>query len=132
MRILEEMITLDASEFLNYKNWIVVGDVLNPSKYAYKILNSLERDGFNVVGVNPSINNEVVYNSLRDIPYKVEVLNLCINPYKGIKIIKEALGLKINKILIQPGAESPEILKFCTENGMQAIEGCTLVELSKV
>jgi predicted CoA-binding protein len=44
---------LKANEFLNYKNWIVVGDVLNPLKYAYKILNSLKSDGFNVVGVNP-------------------------------------------------------------------------------
>ena len=72
-----------------------------------------------------------MYNNLSDIPYKVEVLDLCINPYKGIKIIKEAHGLKIDKILIQPGAESPEILDFCKVNGMQAIEGCALVELSK-
>ncbi len=125
------MIILNANEFLNYKNWIVVGDVLNPLKYAYKILNSLKRDGFNVVGVNPSIKNEGVYNSLRDIPYKVEVLNLCINPYKGIKVIQEAHELKIDKVLIQPGAESSEILKFCKANGMLAIEGCTLIELAK-
>jgi len=91
----------------------------------------LKRDGFNVVGVNPSIKNEGVYNSLRDIPYKVEVLNLCINPYKGIKVIQEAHELKIDKVLIQPGAESSEILKFCKANGMLAIEGCTLIELAK-
>ena len=122
---------LKASEFLDYKNWVVVGDVLNPSKYAYKILNSLKKDGFNVVGVNPSAENEEVYSSLGDVPYKVEVLDLCINPYKGIKILQEAEQLKINKVLIQPGAGSPEILSFCKENGIQAIEGCALVELSK-
>ncbi|MCB2293702.1 CoA-binding protein [Clostridium algoriphilum] len=122
---------MNANELLNYTNWIVVGDVLNPLKYAYKILNSLKRDGFNVVGVNPSAKNEGVYNSLRDIPYKVEVLNLCINPYKGIKVLQEAHELKIDKVLIQPGAESPEILNFCKANGMLAIEGCTLIELSR-
>ncbi|MBW9150974.1 CoA-binding protein [Clostridium estertheticum] len=122
---------MKANELLNYKNWIVVGDVLNHSKYAYKILNSLKKDGFNVVGVNPSANDKEVYNSLRDIPYKVEVLDLCINPYKGIKILQEANGLKIDKVLIQPGAESPEIIEFCKVNGILAIEGCALVELSK-
>jgi len=126
------MITLKASEFLDYKNWVVVGDVLNPSKYAYKILNSLKRAEFNVVGMNPSAIDDEVYNRLKDIPYKIEVLDLCINPYKGIKILQEASRLKIDKVLIQPGAQNVEILSFCQENGMQAIEGCVLVELSKI
>lgn len=122
---------MNANEFLDYKNWIVVGDVLNPLKYAYKILDSLKKAGFNVVGVNPSVENEGVYNKLSDIPYKVEVLDLCINPHKGIKILKEAHELKIDKVLIQPGAGSPEIIQFCKSNGIKAIEGCALIELSK-
>jgi len=125
------MIILRASELLDYKNWVVVGDVLTTSKYAFKILNSLKRDGFNVVGLNPSIENKEVYSNLHDIPFKVEVLNLCIHPYKGIKIVKEAFELKIDKILIQPGAQSDEILHFCKINGINAIEGCTLTELSR-
>ena len=122
---------MKANEFLNYKNWIVVGDVSIHSKYAYKILDSLKKNGFNVVGVNPSDDDKEVYNSLMDIPYKVEVLDLCINPYKGIKILQEANVLKIDKVLIQPGAGSPEIIEFCKVNGILAIEGCALVELAK-
>ena len=122
---------MKSGDLLGYKNWVVVGDVLNPSKYAYKILNALKAGEFNVVGVNPSGENEGVYKSLSDVPYKIDVLDLCINPYKGIKIIKEAHELKINKILIQPGAESLEILNFCQENRIEAIKGCALVELSK-
>jgi len=125
------MIILKASEFLEYKDWVVVGDVLNRLKYAHKILNSLKEAGFNVVGLNPSVKNGEAYNNLSDIPYKIEVLNLCINPTKGIKILQEARQLNIDKILIQPGAESSEILDFCRENGILAIEGCTLVELRK-
>ena len=44
---------MKAGELLNFKNWVVVGDVLNSNKYAFKILNSLKGAGFNVVGVNP-------------------------------------------------------------------------------
>lgn len=122
---------MKASEFLEYKDWVVVGDVLNRLKYAHKILNSLKEAGYNVVGLNPSVKNQEAYKNLSDIPYKIEVLNLCINPTKGIKILQEAHQLKIDKILIQPGAESLEILDFCKINGIQAIEGCTLVELRK-
>lgn len=122
---------MKASEFLNYRNWVVVGDVLNGSKYAYKIFNVLKKEGFNVAAVHPSFENQSIYNSLGDVPYKVEVLDLCINPYKGIKILQEASDLKIDKVLIQPGAESDEILDFCKENGIQAIEGCALVEVRR-
>ena len=122
---------MEASEFLEYKNWVVVGDVSNSSKFAYKILNSLKNEGFNVVGVNSSDLNVGVYKSLKEVPYRIEVLDLCINPYKGIKILQEASSLKIDKILIQPGAQSSEIFDFCEVNGIQPIEGCALVELSK-
>jgi len=122
---------LKASEFLEYKNWVVVGDVLNRLKYAYKILSSLKEADFNVVGLNPSVKNEEAYKSLADIPYKIDILDLCINPIKGIKILEEAHKLKIDKVLIQPGAQSPEILSFCKENGIVAIEGCALTELRK-
>ena len=122
---------MKASEFLEYKNWVVVGDVLNNLKYAHKILNSLKEAGFNVVGLNPSVKTQEAYTNLSDIPYNIEVLNLCINPTKGIKILQEVHKLRIDKILIQPGAESLEILDFCKVNGIQAIEGCTLVELRK-
>ncbi|MBZ9687854.1 CoA-binding protein [Clostridium estertheticum] len=122
---------MKANEFLEYKNWVVVGDVLNRLKYAYKILSSLKEGGFNVVGLNPSVINDEAYKRLSDVPYKIEILNLCINPDKGIKILQEAHQLKIDKILIQPGAESAEILDFCRINGIQAVEGCTLVELRK-
>ena len=120
-----------ASEFLEYKNWVVVWDVLNRLKYAHKILSSLKEYGFNAVGLKPSVDSDEVYNSLKDIPYKIEVLDLCINPIKGIKILEEAHKLKIDKVLIQPGAGSPEIIEFCKVNGIIAIEGCALVELSK-
>ena len=122
---------MKANGFLEYKNWVVVGDVLNPLKYAHKILKSLKESGYNAVGLNPTVENDEAYRNLISIPFKVEVLNLCITPSKGIKILNKALELKIDKILIQPGAESPEIINFCKVNKIQAIEGCTLVELRR-
>lgn len=121
---------MDGQQLLEYDNWVVVGDVLNSSKYAHRILNTLKDAGYNVQGVNPSSNDDSVYKYLKDIPYKVDVIDLCINPITGLKIVEEANNLGINKILIQPGAESEDILSFCAEKGIIAIEGCALVELS--
>ena len=122
---------MNAGDFLKYENWVVVGDVANETKYAHRILKALKAAGFNVVGVKPEINVEGFYGTLAEVPFKAEILDLCINPHKGIKIVEEALKLGINKVLIQPGAESEEILRFCKESGITAVEGCALVELSK-
>lgn len=119
-----------AKDFFNYKKWCVVGDVVNTAKYAHKILNKLESNGFEVSGVNPK-GGEGVYSSLEEVPYEIEVIDLCINSFMGMKIVEEANKLGIDKILIQPGAESEAILNYCKENGIEAIEGCVLVELNR-
>lgn len=121
---------MEAQELLNYKNWAVAGDVVNPEKYAHRILNSLKGAGFNVEGVSPSDKTGMAKKSLSEISYKIEVLDLCINPVKGLQIVQEAKELGIDKVLIQPGAESEDILEYCEKNNIIAIEGCALVELS--
>lgn len=114
------------------KDWVVVGDVGNPNKYAFRILKSLEQHGYNVKGVNPRAKDEAFYKDLKSVPYKIEVIDLCINPVEGIRIVKEAKEIGISNILIQPGAGSNEILSFCRENGINALEGCALIELSNL
>ncbi|MCM8711565.1 CoA-binding protein [Clostridium sp. SYSU_GA19001] len=122
---------MQAGEFLNYKNWVVVGDVSNPSKYAYRILNALKAADFNAEGVNPRDTTGNLYKSLKEVSYKIDVIDLCINPITGLKVMQEAKDLNISKVLIQPGAESQEILDFCRNNGIIAVEGCALVELAR-
>jgi uncharacterized protein len=122
---------MKAHELLNYKNWVVVGDVLNTSKYASRIQAALKAADFNTAGVNPRDTTETIYKTLKDVPYKIEVVDLCINPITGLKIVEEAAELGIDKLLIQPGAESVDIIKYCKDNGITAIEGCALVELNQ-
>lgn len=119
-----------AHDLLNFKNWVVAGAVNNTEKYAFKILNSLKKAGFNVCGVNPREIDPEVYKNIKEVPYKVDVLDLCINAGNGIDIIKDACKLGIKNVLIQPGAGSKEIISYCLENDINAINGCALVELS--
>lgn len=124
------MIEMKAHKLLKYQNWVVVGDIGNPAKYANKILNRFINRGYNASGVNPRSNEDGIYKSLSEVPYKIEALDLCINPAAGLEIIKEAKSLEIRHILIQPGAESKEIIDYCKENDLNAVEGCALIELS--
>ena len=120
---------MTGQEMFQFKNWAVVGDVLNENKFAYSIMRKLEHKGYKVFKVNPRSNSEEVYKSLKDIKEKIDVIDLVISPKVGIKVVEEAFEVGIDKIFIQPGAESQEILDFCQEKGLEVYEGCVLAEL---
>ena len=115
---------------MEMKNWVVVGDVVNESKYAYKILKALEKNNYRVSGVSIK-EGDNVYRSLKDVPFNIEVIDLCVNPKFGIEYIKQAKKLNINYVLIQPGAESLEIINYCKENNIYAVQNYALVQLRK-
>lgn len=122
---------MDIKELIKINNWVVIGDVGNESKYAYKILNKFKEKGYIVSGVHPKGGNEI-YKSLKEVPYKINAIDLCINSKLGLEYLKEAKNLGIKNILIQPGAESEEILNYCKENNINAIENCALVQLNSL
>ncbi len=78
--------------------------------------------------IHPSLNHSRRWTEGEDEKY--EVLNLVINPTRGLEIVKEAEAYGIKMVLAQPGARSYEIQDFCVKHGMEYVEGCTLVELS--
>lgn len=120
---------MKVQEMIKLKNWVVIGDVTNETKYAYRILKKFREKGYRVSGIHPK-NGHEVYKDLKSVPYEIDAIDLCINPKLGLEFIKEAKELNINKVLIQPGAESKEILDYCRENDIVAIEDCALVQLS--
>lgn len=119
---------MKASEFLKFKNWVVIGDTANSEKYAHRILEELKKHDFNVKGVHPKGGSEI-YSSLKEVPYSIDIIDLCINSRSGIEYLREAKDLGINKVLIQPGAESDEIIEYCKCNGIDYVKGCALVAL---
>lgn len=120
---------MEARNLFEFNNWVVVGSTTKPDKYAYKILKALKAADFNVAGVYPTDKTGNAYKALEDVSFNIDCLDLCINPKFGIDIMKKAKDIGIDKVLIQPGAESDEILEYCKENNIIAIEGCALVQL---
>lgn len=124
---------MEASDLMKYKKWVVVGDVGNEMKYAGRIYKKLKNCGYDTVGLHPLNKSENFYSSFEDLKSErndIEVLNLVVNPVRGLKIVKEAHDYGIKYVLAQPGARSHEIKDFCENNQMEYAEGCVLVELS--
>lgn len=123
---------MDIKKLFDYKNWVVIGSTTKPDKFAYKVSKVLKASNFNVADVYPTDKTNTAYKSLEDVPFKPDCIDLCINPKFGIAFVKKAKEIGINKFLIQPGAESVEILNYCKENNLTAIKGCVLVQAKEL
>lgn len=111
-------------ECLKYKNFVVLGNTINPEKYACKIYNLLKSKGYNVLGIP---NDKA---SINDVEEEIDSLVLCINNTLGIKYLKENKKL-INFVIIQPNAGSSEIYEYLKENKIDYADGCIYKELLK-
>lgn len=114
---------MELKDVMNYKNFVVVGNTIKEDKYAYKIKHKLIENGYNVWCVGKEL------KSINDISEPIDVLDLCINPILGIELLKENKK-DIKVVVIQPGAESEEIIKYLNQNDIEFMESCLLIGLN--
>ena len=106
-------------EILEKKYFAVVGDTTNPEKAAFKIKKELLDNGYAVVSIPEE------FELIDDIKCDIDVLDLCINPVKGLNILKRTKK-NIPFVLIQPGAGSVEVEKYLNNKGIEFRKGCIL------
>ena len=114
---------MNLKEIMELNNFVVVGNTIVEEKYATKIKKGLLEAGYNVACVGKEL------ASINDVEFEIEVLDLCINPNLGIKLLQENRK-NVKVVVIQPGAESEEIIAFLNEKNIDYIEGCLLMGLS--
>lgn len=114
----------------SYKNWAVIASNVSKEKYGYRIYKKLKEKEYNVFYVcatENEIDGDKVYHSLSELPEKPEVVNFVINPRKGIDYVNECAKLGIDKIWLQPGTISKEILDLAAQKNIKVIENCVLI-----
>ncbi|OIO75099.1 MAG: hypothetical protein AUJ85_04115 [Elusimicrobia bacterium CG1_02_37_114] len=111
-------------EFLNQRNFAVVGSFRDESKYAYKILKDLIRKRCKVYPVNPNI-KEVeglkCYPSIPNISEPIDVVDIVTPPVVTEQIVKQCLQKGITRVWMQPGAESEQAINFCNDNNIKVV-----------
>lgn len=119
---------MSVKTFLAQKKWVVIGDVLNPTKHAFRIWRRLQAADYDVSAVHP-LGGEDVYTSLADLEQLPDVICLVINPLASPEYLRQAKELGITSIWIQPGADTPEVLQLCKALCLDYVQACVLVEL---
>ena len=120
-------------EMLEKKIWAVVGVTAKKDRYGYKIWKILKKHGYEVYGVNPNydeIEGEKIYHNLKELPVKVDVVDIAVAPRHGANTLDEAKELGIEYIFFQPGSYDDELVEKANELGFKyVIKDCIYVTL---
>ena len=121
-------------QFLASEAFGVVGASSKRHKYGNKVLRCYLQNGRRAIPVNPvekEIEGEAVVASVADLPDAVQSLSLITPPQVSEKVVEEAVARGIRNIWMQPGAESPEAIAYCRQQGVNLIAdgSCVLVVL---
>ncbi len=111
-------------EFLSPKRFAIVGASDNPQKYGHRIIHDLKDRGYEVYPINPrlkEIDGMECYPTLADTPVKIDVVDIAAPPQVTEKVVQECKALGLERIWIQPGAESERAISFCMANNLQVV-----------
>lgn len=114
------------------KNIVVVGISSNPSRTSRMIADFLIRNGYNVVGVNPGkpkIEGIDVYTSLKDIPFKIDIVNVFRKSEDIQQLIPDVLAVNPKVLWLQLGIRNDEAVAPVIEKGIVTIQDkCIKIE----
>ena len=115
------------------KKTVLVGATPNPARYAYLAATMLAeyRHDTVLLGIKKV---EVNGNPILDIREKpiisdVDTITLYIGPHRQPEWYTYLLSLKPKRIIFNPGTENEEFENLARQQGVEALEACTLVLL---
>ena len=113
----------------------VVGATDDPEKYGSVIYRDLKRKGFTVYAVNPNrntVDGDPAYPSLDALPIKPTIVNIVVPPSATSQVLRKASELGLKNVWVQPGAESPEVMRYLTERDFNYLANACIMVHSRM
>lgn len=113
------------------KKTVVIGANTNPDRFAYRATVSLAAQGHEVVpiGLREGVINGIKILTGHPDVDDVDTVTLYVGPQNQSGYYDYIVRLKPKRIIFNPGTENKELYRIARENGIQPLEGCTLVML---
>jgi hypothetical protein len=114
------------------KRTLVVGATDNPTRYAYLAANSLVSKGHPIELLGTKIGTVAGQEIRQGEPHLAEIdtVTLYVGPRNQPPLYDYLLSLLPKRIIFNPGTENPEFEQMARSQGIETVQGCTLVMLS--
>jgi predicted CoA-binding protein len=115
------------------KNTLIVGATPNPSRYAFiaaEMLNDYKHD-IVLIGIKKGqiLGKPILDIRTRPLLTNIDTITMYISPHHQPEWYDYLLSLKPKRIIFNPGTENREFEKKAERQGIEVVEGCTLVML---
>ncbi|MCA9730587.1 MAG: CoA-binding protein [Deferribacteres bacterium] len=110
----------------------VLGASPKRDRYSNQAIRLLGDYGHEVIPVNPreqEIEGLPVVPDISQIEGRIDSLTVYLNPQISSKMAQDIVTLNPGRVILNPGAESPDLEKALNENGIEFLHACTLVML---
>ncbi|MCK5716340.1 MAG: CoA-binding protein [Thiomargarita sp.] len=117
---------------MTQQNVVIVGASPNEERYSNKAVHDLIAHKHHVYPIHPlatEIHGKKCYKHLTDIPSSVDTVTLYVGKRRSTDLMSEILALKPKRIIMNPGAENELLETKAKEQGIEVVQGCTLVML---
>lgn len=114
------------------KKTLVLGASENPERYSHKAILKLTQFGHSVEAVGNKtgqVNSIKIQTGQPDLQ-GIHTVTLYLGPANQSGIIDYVLKLKPQRLIFNPGTENPDFERKAVAQGIETVEGCTLVMLS--
>lgn len=111
------------------KTIAVVGLSDKPDRDSHDIAGYLQRAGYRIIPVNPKIQNvlgEKAYKNLRDVPERVDVVQIFRRPEEVPAIVDDAVAIGAKVVWMQPGTENEGAAERAEAAGLKAVVGACM------
>ncbi|MBF0207279.1 MAG: CoA-binding protein [Oligoflexia bacterium] len=127
------------------KTVAILGASANHERYAYKAIKLLAEYGHHVVLINPNINeieNQKCYATLEEVQenvvqnntgyknfFAIDTITIYLRPELSTTLFSAIKSIHPKRVIFNPGAENEELERALLQEGIEVINGCTLVLL---
>ena len=120
-----------------YKNIALVGASKDINKTSTVVMKYLQKYGYKVYPVNPTIQGEVilgekVFSKISEIDGPVDIIDVFRPSKEAIEIVNEAIKINAKVLWLQLNIKSPEAKKIAEANNIIYVENkCTKIEIEE-
>ena len=111
----------------------VIGAGPERKKFGNKSVRAHLAAGYTVYPVHPTaetVEGLTAYRSVADVPgEKLDRVTVYLPPAIGLTVLPAIAAKKPGEVWFNPGAESPELLAEARRLGLNAVAGCSIVDL---
>jgi len=114
------------------KKTVIIGATENPDRYANRAAHSLLRHGHEIelVGLRSGqIDGYPIQTGQPDLS-DVDTVTMYVGPQNQPVLYNYIKSLRPRRVIFNPGTENPDFERQLRTEGIEPIEGCTLVMLS--